>query len=129
MIGAVTGRSVAMAPAIVSGEQRVERSQQVDIGAGSRFKDRHSTGRVRHEHVDEAISPPCTEGRDPPGDVEDRRTITRDNVDEDRVHAGSDVVAEEDLRHRGIHEDRLEGLRDDRGDRQHDQLVELGGVL
>ena len=55
MVGAVTGRSVAVAPAAVAREQVVERLEQIGVGARSQLHDHEAGGRVWHVDAEQPI--------------------------------------------------------------------------
>lgn len=62
MVSAVAGRSMAMAPSVVAGKQRVERGEQVIVRACTELDDDDARGRVRHEDVEEAAALTRDEG-------------------------------------------------------------------
>lgn len=56
VVAAVAGTAVAVLPAVVRGEERVERGEQVVVTAGARFDDRDSGGGVGDEDIEEAVT-------------------------------------------------------------------------
>ena len=70
MIGAVAKRSMAVAPSVVAGKQRVERCDQVSVRARTQLDDHDARGRVRHEEVEEAVALARDEGGALVGQVE-----------------------------------------------------------
>ncbi len=55
VIGAVAGRAVAVAPAVVAGQEPVERLDRVLLGARPELDDHEARGRVRHEHREQPV--------------------------------------------------------------------------
>lgn len=80
VVAAVSGRAVPVPPAVVGGQQRTQRLEEVVVAAGARLDHRKSGRRVRGEHVEQPVPPPCglaQELRAGVGQVVDRLGGTR----------------------------------------------------
>ena len=72
MVGAVPGGAVAVAVAIVPGEQALERLDEVGLRPAARLHDRDARGGVGDEHVEQAVAARLAgESRRLVGDVDD----------------------------------------------------------
>ena len=71
VVGAVAGRAVGVAVAIVARQQAFERVDEVVIGPGAGLDDRDTGGGVRHEHVAQAVLVAAAEGAHRVGEVDD----------------------------------------------------------
>ena len=56
VVGAVAGRAVRVAVAVVARQQPLERVDEVVVGAGAGLDDGDARGRVRREHVDQPVA-------------------------------------------------------------------------
>jgi hypothetical protein len=83
VVGAVTRRPVPVSPAIVPGQQRVEGSDEILVGARTKLDHDHAGRRVGHPDVQEAVAPVGRVGDEP-------RAVGRE-VEEPPAGAGPDV--------------------------------------
>ena len=66
VIGAVTGRAVAMAPALIPRQELVQRGESVVVGTGPQLQDRQARGGMGHEHGEQPVAACRALGDEPP---------------------------------------------------------------
>ena len=127
MICAVAGRSVTVAiAALVPRQYVVDGIHQVVIAAGPGLDHGDSGCRMRDEDIEQAVTPALDKSNGVGREIENSPSVSGLDREDLGVHSPpSDVLALEDLAHRGVGKDGTDGACEDRSNREDSDLAAL----
>jgi len=127
MVCAVSGRPVTVAiAAVVPRQYVVDGIHQVVVATGPGLDHGDSRRCVRDEDIEQAVTPALAKSNGVGGEIEDSPPEAGLDREDLSVHSpSSDVLALEDLTHRGVRKDGADGACEDRSDREHTDLATL----